>query len=182
MLIKLHFQGISNIVDNYEIALLLLTNDDNSRLITIVSDTATANSIMSRKDDSGSALKSLPDVLWKALSRVGEHQWQIRIVSVVDGNYNFVLYDTTLQQSYYLKASDGVLLSLISGLPIFIDEITMLRQSVPYNTGSSRMALPLNAISDAMLENALKQAVENENYEQASYLRDELNRRKKSKQ
>jgi protein-arginine kinase activator protein McsA len=40
------------------------------------------------------------------------------------------------------------------------------------------MQMPINGISEEMLEEALKKAIENENYEMASHLRDELNRRK----
>ena len=41
------------------------------------------------------------------------------------------------------------------------------------------MALPLNALSPDMLHRALKQAIEDENYELASMLRDEMKQREK---
>jgi hypothetical protein len=178
MLVKLSFQGISQILGSDDIALLLLTNEDNSRLITIVGDMSSANSILLRKEHKEISENLLPDVLWKVINKDENREWQIRIVNVVDGQYKFVLYDMLLQQSFQLRASDGILLSVISGLPIFIDEMLMIHQSVPFDTNSPRMALPVNAISDSMLQQALKKAVENENYEQASHLRDELKRRK----
>ena len=54
----------------------------------------------------------------------------------------------------------------------------MQRQSVPYQRSSSGVAMPLNAISNKMLKEALDNAVANENYELASHLRDEMRRRK----
>ena len=44
--------------------------------------------------------------------------------------------------------------------------------------GENAYALNLNTLSVQMLEDALKHAVEEENYEVASKLRDELQRRK----
>ena len=54
----------------------------------------------------------------------------------------------------------------------------MKRQSVPYQRSSNGVAMPLNAISNKMLQEALDKAVEDENYELASHLRDEMRRRK----
>ena len=40
------------------------------------------------------------------------------------------------------------------------------------------MKIPVNALTDEMLSSALAKAVEDENYELATHLRDEINRRK----
>lgn len=61
---------------------------------------------------------------------------------------------------------------------MFMEEKLFIRQGVPYESGKSKVALPLNALTSEMLEDALRKAIENENYELASNLRDELNRRK----
>ena len=39
------------------------------------------------------------------------------------------------------------------------------------------MALPVNTITDDMLKSALEKAIQEENYELASHLRDEMKRR-----
>ena len=57
------------------------------------------------------------------------------------------------------------LLSFISNIPLFIEEKLMKRQSVPYQRSSNGVAMPLNAISNKMLQEALDKAVEDENYE-----------------
>ena len=59
-----------------------------------------------------------------------------------------------------------------------MEEKLFIRQSVPFEAGKSRMALPVNVLSTALLEDALPKAIKNENYELASNLRDELNKRK----
>ena len=80
-----------------------------------------------------------------------------------------------------IRASDAILLAQIAQLEVFMEERLFMRQSVPYELGKSKVALPLNALTSEMLEEALQRAIENENYELASNLRDELNRRKENK-
>ena len=59
-----------------------------------------------------------------------------------------------------------------------MDEGLFARQSTVYDRESTGVPLPVNTINDEMLQRALEKAVKNENYEMASHLRDELNRRK----
>jgi protein-arginine kinase activator protein McsA len=53
----------------------------------------------------------------------------------------------------------------------------MMRQSVPFREDARGMSIPVNSISEEMLQQALDRAVSEENYELASYLRDEMKRR-----
>ena len=55
----------------------------------------------------------------------------------------------------------------------------MKRQSVMYMENSRGVSLPVNTISDKMLQAALDKAIADENYELASHLRDEKKRRQK---
>ena len=56
----------------------------------------------------------------------------------------------------------------------------MNRQSVAYRENSRGVSLPVNTISDKMLQSALEKAILEENYELASHLRDEKKRREKN--
>jgi len=71
-----------------------------------------------------------------------------------------------------------VLMSFISDTPLLISPELMSRQSAPYNEGSTGVSMPVNAISGEMLQHAMKKAIEDEDYELASQLRDEQKRRK----
>ena len=57
----------------------------------------------------------------------------------------------------------------------------MKRQSIPFNKDSKTMSLPVNTLSEEMLGEALTKAVDNENYELAAALNQEIERRKKLK-
>ena len=78
-----------------------------------------------------------------------------------------------------IRASDAVLLSMVADIPIFISETLMRQQSVEYTGKKTGVTVPINAISIPMLEESLKKAIDSENYEMASKLRDEINKRKK---
>ena len=49
---------------------------------------------------------------------------------------------------------------------------------MPYKPETNGVAVPINVISGDMLQKALDRAIADENYEQASRIRDEINRRK----
>lgn len=102
------------------------------------------------------------------------------IDDIVDGQYRTTLYDKVNMKSELIRASDAVLLSYVGNIPLFIDSDLMARQSVAYNENSKGVSLPVNTISDKMLQAALDKAILDENYELASHLRDEKRRREKS--
>lgn len=62
-------------------------------------------------------------------------------------------------------------------MEIYADHGLMTKQSAEYNPNFTQMAVPVNVITDKMLEESLRKAIENENYELASSLRDELKKR-----
>lgn len=76
-----------------------------------------------------------------------------------------------------IRASDAVLLSYISDIPLYIEKEMMYRQSVAYRKNAGDMPLPINTISNDMLDKAMQKAINDENYELASLLRDERQRR-----
>ena len=53
----------------------------------------------------------------------------------------------------------------------------MSRQSTPFDETATGIAIPINTMDVPRLKMALQQAIDNENYELASQLRDEIQRR-----
>ena len=60
-----------------------------------------------------------------------------------------------------------------------MEERLYMRQSVPFEEDPHKLTVPVNAISTDMLKKALDKAIDEENYELASHLRDELLSRNK---
>jgi hypothetical protein len=77
-----------------------------------------------------------------------------------------------------IRMSDAVLLNLISHIPLYIEENLMQRQCFPFDEKTqTQLAIPINTMDVKHLKSALEKAVDDENYELASHLRDEIKRR-----
>ena len=123
----------------------------------------------------------LPEILWQTIKTIGNFHFEIIVKNIVDGQYKVFLKNVDTQDEICMRASDAVLLSYISDVPIYIDAQLMSQQSVLYNKEAKGLSLPVNSLTDEMIMSALDKAIHNENYELASSLRDEIKRRKKQK-
>ena len=176
---RLIFKGVSEIVGTEDLGLLILTDEAKVRQITIVCDKAMAVQLELRIKNIPITKIMLPEVLCKLLKKQDAHDYELVMDNIVDGQYRTVLYDKDTMEPMIVRASDAVLLSLVGDIPLYIESGLMLRQSVPYNENSRGVSLPVNTISDEMLQAALDKAIADENYELASHLRDEKKRRNK---
>lgn len=77
----------------------------------------------------------------------------------------------------YCRASNGLVLAATFKCPITIPE-ELLEMQYMREVADGTYSMPINSVSKEALEEALKRAVETENYELASLLRDEIQRRK----
>lgn len=81
--------------------------------------------------------------------------------------------------SISVTAAEATVAALETKAPFWVERSTFERQ-IQQPQAQQSMALPISAMGDSLIEDALKAAVEDENFELASVLRDELNQRKKS--
>lgn len=176
---RLRFQCVGEIVGSDEMAIITLTDEPRERMITIVCDKAMAVQLELRAKHVPITRIMLPEVLSTVLKDQAGVQLELLINDVVDGQYRTVLFNKNTFDTIPLRASDAVLLSIASQIPLYIESSLMARQSVRYSGLLRGVSIPVNTLSEEMLEQALKKAVEDENYELASQLRDEQKRREK---
>ncbi len=176
--VQLFFRGVSEILGSDDLGLIILSDEGKERQISIVCDKAMAVQIELRIKKVPIAEIMLPEVLCKII-KMQDLQLELVIDNLVDGQYRTILYNAESIIPLLIRASDAVLLSIVGNIPLYIDAKLMRKQSVRYSISSSAVSLPVNTISDEMLHTALDKAIEDENYELASYLRDELKRRDK---
>ncbi|GAB6958936.1 hypothetical protein JCM15754A_02710 [Prevotella aurantiaca JCM 15754] len=176
--VQVFFKGLTEIVGGSKMGLLVLTNQSEDKQIAIVCDKAMAHELNIRIGQNSLRHKLLPEVLCWINPDMDTDHYEILFNSISDGQYKVVLINKLTFEMTPIRASDAILLAQIAQLEMFMEEKLFIRQGVPYESGKSKVALPLNALTSEMLEDALRKAIENENYELASNLRDELNRRK----
>lgn len=176
---QLFFRGVSEILGTDNLGLLILSDEERERQISIVCDKAMAVQIELRLKKLPITGIMLPEVLCKIIS-MQDLQLEIVIDDLIDGQYRTILYNAESIVPLLIRASDAVLLSIVGNIPLYIDSNLMRRQSVRYSVNSKGVSLPVNTISDEMLQTALNKAIEDENYELASHLRDEKKRRDKT--
>ncbi len=177
--IRLVFKSVSEIMGTDEIGLLILTDEQELRQIAMPCDRTMIEQFSLRLNRAPVVGRLLPEVLWHVISMRSDHAFEIVVTDIIEGQYRALLVDVETQEPVSLRMSDAVLLSYIAKLPIWIDAQLMEKQSVPYDREARGVAIPVNTISTEMLQNALDKAVEEEKYELASHLRDELRRRKR---
>ena len=176
---RLIFKGVSEIVGTEDLGLLILTDEAKERQITIVCDKAMAVQLELRIKKIPITKIMLPEVLCRMLKNNGGLDYELLIDNIIDGQYRTILYDKETMDPLLIRASDAVLLSIVANIPLYIEAGLMRRQSVMYNENAKGVSLPVNTISDEMLQAALDKAIADENYELASHLRDEKKRRTK---
>ena len=122
------------------------------------------------------------DILLDIINNQTSLSLSLIITDVDKGAYNAVINNEDTQKHMSISGVEAVLLNKISNdkIPLYVDEALFLRQSSKFNMQAEGVALPVNALPVSMLEKTLGKAVAAENYELASQLRDEINRRKKT--
>ena len=175
---KLIFNGMSEIVGSDGMAVILLTDEGEKRAISVVCDKAMKYQIAFRKAEHYDTSKYLPEVLMAVMGDVNKQNcYEINIHSIVDGEYMTTLIDLDSLNIYQIRLSDAILFSLIANIPIYIENSLMNKQSIAYNSGSERMAIPINTLDTEKLKEEFNKAIETENYRLAALIKDELNNR-----
>ena len=195
--IKLKFRSVEQMVNNHLVGLIVLTDELETRQLNIVCDEFSLFQIGlrtrqgGRKSDADGQEDSesgdsrfptrylLPEVLCSIIGYMTDIRMRVVIKNVVNGHYQAVIEDMVTGTVFPIRATDGVLLTLANSfIPLYADGTLWRYQSVPYTTSSKGIPIPLNALTSPLLEEALDNAIEKEEYEVAQKLKEELERRK----
>ena len=178
-LVRLYFKSVSEILQAEDVGLLILVNEEKTRQLSVICDAAMKYQFGLRVSKADITPQLLPEVLWQVVKRNLDLRFQLIINDIIDGKYRSLLYMPDILQAIPIRISDGVLLAYLADFPIYIDEQLLMRQGVPYDDSQTRVSVPVNIISNEMLQEALERAVSEEDYKKASQIRDELRRREK---
>ena len=104
---------------------------------------------------------------------------QIVIYKAKDGVFYSYLYFDKEEEEIKIDArtSDAVALALRYKCPMYTTQSIMESEHL-HDMGEGKFSVPISSVSLQMLEEALQSAIDKEEYEQASQLRDEIRKRK----
>lgn len=175
---RLIFQGVSELAGTDEMGLITLTDEEERRQLAVACDKAMMREFALRLNHVPIVGRLLPEVLWHVVAIQAKMEFEVLITDVIENQYRALLLNTKTREPVAIRLGDAVLLAYIARLPIYVDSQLMEKQSTPYEKEARNVVIPMNTLSNKMLLDAFDKAVEEEKYELASRLRDEIRRRK----
>lgn len=174
---KLIYKGIFSIPEADDVCLITLTDEGEKRALYIVLEKEVANEIKMYEKKMEDADCQLVDVFSKVLKDEGAVHYRIVFEGILNQGLKAKLVNTITDVSYDIRPEMAVLLSLKSDFEMCTSLDVLQKFSTPYNKNVMSVALPIMSLPDSLLHKALEKAVEEENYEGASFIRDEMKRR-----
>ena len=179
--IKLVYQGAFAIPDAEEACVVTLTDTQEVRALSIVTDKPMANEIKLHQLDKEVKHPHLADVLAKMICEQGPQNYHVVFEANGKIGPKAKLVNAINSAEYSLPQDEAVLLALTAGLEIFTNMEVLQKFTTPFRKDVMSVALPIVGLPDSLLKKALEKAVEEENYEGASFIRDEMKRRQEEK-
>ena len=190
MRLKLKIQGVTDIIADNTASLLILTDQEEKRQLTIVVDEITRHNIAIRRGKYVGTLSQrantidslqhcLPETLSALIKYLTNVDLAVIIVNIFDGQYRAILEDQRTGTSFPIRVSDAAILAYADPhIPLYIEDNLWEIQSTPYmGDQPTGVTLPLNTLSVTMLKNALQKCIDEEKYEAAQHIKEELTRR-----
>lgn len=176
--IELKVEGLTRGRELKDAYILILREREGERIFPVLIDEEGFNMIMQAMRNKDYTCSHL---MVKLASRVGMTPIGIRLMQPANGKTQ-VLIDFELVNeivSITTPIAEAVVTALETRSSLWVQRTTFERQTrMNKNGGSQNMALPITAMSDKLISDALQAAVKEDNFELATILRDELNKRK----
>lgn len=186
-MIRIKFKYTQEIVQAKSVNLIILTDEEETRQLVVITDKPTAVNISatyeSKKTKSARESFFERSALYVVLSLLPEEMKKlmyIRIDGLFGGQYHAILVRKNAdinEPTHELRISEAVLLSIVSGIPLYIDDHIWRIQSTKHDKNANGTSIPMNTLPLQMLKEALQQSIENEDYKMAKMLNDEIRNR-----
>lgn len=169
---------------------LVLAEEDGLRRLMIVIGTPEAQSIAFKLQGSIPPRPLTHDLFQTLLAELGILLLEVNIYKYEDGVFfsKMILRQGTEIIEIESRTSDAIAIALRTKSPVYTSEIIMQEQAVVFDDNTSEdnasenekdnLALDYSLLNEEELESLLKDAIDGEDYELASLLRDELLKKK----
>jgi len=181
VLIELEIHAVAGLASDSERSMVVLKEKNGERILPIMTSMRRALTLQMRKKLPFTipVPLSVADVACLMMGKFGIHFSRIELVSINNGTFFCkIVAEREGEEEVvdYCLAPDALVLAVTANCPIMIEEELFEAQYMK-KVGDHSFAINISTFSREMLEDALKHAVESENYEAASQLRDELAKR-----
>lgn len=176
--IELKVEGLTRGRELKDAYILILRERKGERIFPVLIDEEGFNMIMQAMRNKDYTCSHL---MVKLASRVGMTPIGIRLMQPANGKTQALIDFELVNEivSITTPIAEAVVTALETRSSLWVQRTTFERQTrMNKNGGSQNMALPITAMSDKLISDALQAAVKEDNFELATILRDELNKRK----
>lgn len=176
--IELKVEGLTRGRELKDAYILILREREDERIFPVLIDEEGFNMIMQAMRNKDYTCSHL---MVKLASRVGMTPIGIRLMQPANGKTQALIDFELVNEivSITTPIAEAVVTALETRSSLWVQRTTFERQTrMNKNGGSQNMALPITAMSDKLISDALQAAVKEDNFELATILRDELNKRK----
>lgn len=176
--IELKVEGLTRGRELKDAYILILREREGERIFPVLIDEEGFNMIMQAMRNKDYTCSHL---MVKLASHVGMTPIGIRLMQPANGKTQALIDFELVNEivSITTPIAEAVVTALETRSSLWVQRTTFERQTrMNKNGGSQNMALPITAMSDKLISDALQAAVKEDNFELATILRDELNKRK----
>lgn len=176
--IELKVEGLTRGRELKDAYILILREREGERIFPVLIDEEGFNMIMQAMRNKDYTCSHL---MVKLASRVGMTPIGIRLMQPANGKTQALIDFELMNEivSITTPIAEAIVTALETRSSLWVQRTTFERQTrMNKNGGSQNMALPITAMSDKLISDALQAAVKEDNFELATILRDELNKRK----
>lgn len=178
--VQLFYKDMSDIVGSNGFAVVRLVDVAEQRAICVICDKPMVEQLLLRFNCVPGRRLMLPEVLLQLMQGDGRCDLELMVYDIQDGQYRVTLLNKSNFIIRSIRMSDAILLHCIAKVPFYIDAALMVRQCTPYRPEVRGISIPINTLDTEHLKRQLDRAIEEEDYHLASYLHEELQRRKQS--
>lgn len=174
--IEMKYMGMSEVLGTSDVSLIILVAPSHNVQLVVTCDKDIKRQLLLRSmpDHEKKTIRFLPEVLYQMAGM----NLELDICDIYDGEYEARLRNVDTDEAWEIRCGDGLLLAVANHLPIYASADLLRHQGAPYNPLSGKVAIPINVLSGELLQKALDDAIEREDYERASVLRDAMRQRK----
>ena len=175
--VRLKVLGLSKGIMHENMYILLLQEVGGDRKIPIIIGQGEAQAIALKTRHVPLERPMVQDLFKRLTDAYGITLRDIFIYKVENGVYYsyLELEQDGVETDIDSRSSDAIALALTYGCPIYTSEELMRRQYIKVN--GTALSIPINTLDVQALREALDRSVQEENYELASLIRDEINKR-----